>query len=77
MVLAVSHVHQVDPLRTSLLKRIDYMGLEVHDVGARGALLYGFPQTARVNWETAYFSMGITNPSLLEPGMVITVEPGV
>ncbi|TVY43619.1 putative Xaa-Pro aminopeptidase [Lachnellula occidentalis] len=54
-----------------------YMGLEVHDVGAHGALLYGFPQTTRVNWETAYFSMGIANPSLLEPGMVITVEPGI
>jgi Xaa-Pro aminopeptidase len=51
------------------------MGLEVHDVGARGALLYGFK--APINWENAYFSMGIANPSLLEPGMVITVEPGM
>jgi hypothetical protein len=53
------------------------MGLEVHDVGAKGALLYGFPATSRINWEPAYFSMGIKNPSLLGPGMVITVEPGM
>jgi len=53
------------------------MGLEVHDVGTRGALLYGFKRTPRINWENAYFSMGMKNPSLLEPGMVITVEPGM
>ena len=54
------------------------MGLEVHDVGARGALLYGFGTASRtINWEAAYFSMGLKNTSLLEPGMVITVEPGM
>jgi Xaa-Pro aminopeptidase len=65
------------PASTYSLNTVDYMGLEVHDVGARGALLYGFKPTYRINWETAYFSMGIANPSLLEPGMVITVEPGM
>ncbi|TVY82263.1 putative Xaa-Pro aminopeptidase, partial [Lachnellula suecica] len=54
-----------------------YMGLEVHDVGAKGALLYGFKPNQKIDWYNAYFSMGIQSPSLLVPGMVITVEPGI
>lgn len=60
-----------------MLISTDYMGLEVHDVGATGALLYGYKKDTPMNWEVAYFSMGIRSPSLLEPGMVITVEPGM
>ncbi|RDL40448.1 Uncharacterized protein BP5553_00427 [Venustampulla echinocandica] len=57
-----------------------FMGLEVHDVGPGGNLLYSFEEKV-ADWDAAYFEMArtpkVANPSVLEPNMVITVEPGI
>lgn len=56
------------------------MGLEVHDVGPGGNLLYNF-EGELADWRAAYLEMtrspNAANPSVLEPNMVITVEPGM
>lgn len=56
------------------------MGLEVHDVGAHGNLLYAFKDEHK-DWMTAYHEIR-SQPrtfasSILAPDMVITVEPGM
>ncbi|KAG9232240.1 putative Xaa-Pro aminopeptidase [Amylocarpus encephaloides] len=63
-----------------------YMGLEVHDVGAHGALLYFRKYDSNTErpeeaWKRSYLQMlsdlSSASPSLLEENMVITVEPGI
>ncbi|KAG0646884.1 Aminoacylproline aminopeptidase [Hyphodiscus hymeniophilus] len=57
-----------------------YMGLEVHDVGAVGNLLYAF-QDEHKDWMSAYHEIrsqpSTSASSILAPNMVITVEPGI
>jgi Xaa-Pro dipeptidase len=57
-----------------------FMGLEVHDVGPGGNLLYAF-QNKHDNWMTAYHEIHkqpkTFAASILAPNMVITVEPGM
>ena len=45
-----------------------YLGLDVHDVGDYGSLFYGFFQDPLLNDD---------NSRILEPGMVLTIEPGL
>ncbi|TAQ83358.1 hypothetical protein B7494_g8317 [Chlorociboria aeruginascens] len=57
-----------------------YMGLECHDVGDGGALLYHSP-SIYVDWFTVYHRIqrgpSPNAASILAPNMVITVEPGL
>jgi Xaa-Pro dipeptidase len=58
----------------------DYLGLECHDVGEGGALLFAFKETPP-SWSHAYFDMlqdtNMRSSPSLAPNMVITVEPGM
>ncbi|KAH6681876.1 xaa-Pro aminopeptidase-like protein I [Halenospora varia] len=63
---------------------VDYMGLEVHDVGRHGALLYGAEKghcsdASKLYHDILREMLGSPEETqdLLEPGMVITVEPGI
>lgn len=63
---------------TSTNKISDYLGLEVHDVGENGALLsISDAQTPNFKITTFPNIPGVYNPSILEAGHVITVEPGL
>jgi len=59
-----------------------HLGLEVHDVGDGGALLYGFSEKPK-DWMAAFHEMRSKTPqtsagtSILETNMVLTVEPGM
>ncbi|KAF4637907.1 hypothetical protein G7Y89_g171 [Cudoniella acicularis] len=61
-----------------------YVGLEVHDVGKYGALLYG-AKGHRSDWTDIHLELlkspekasSVPLRQVLEPNMVITVEPGI
>jgi hypothetical protein len=59
---------------------VDYLGLECHDVGEGGALLFAFKDKPP-SWSHAYFYMlqdtSMRSSASLAPNMVITVEPGM
>jgi hypothetical protein len=83
MVLVVSYFPSLYMTIELVINDIaDYMGLEVHDMGAGGYLLSGIPPNAEPNEVKAAFhemvnSPETTNPSILEENSVITVEPGM
>jgi hypothetical protein len=61
---------------------VDYMGLEVHDMGAGGYLLSGLSRNATHQEAQAAFhkmlnTPELTNPLILGVNSVITVEPGM
>jgi Xaa-Pro dipeptidase len=59
---------------------LDYLGLECHDLGDGGYLLFGFVDRPR-NWASAFSQMmghqTMTSASILQVNQVITVEPGM
>ena len=53
-----------------------HLGLEVHDVNGKPVMKYGAPDCLVLDSTNAFVPFNLDQPDL-EPGMVVTVEPGI
>ena len=53
-----------------------YLGLEVHDVNGKPVMKYGVTECPVLDSTNAFVPFALEQPEL-EPGMVVTIEPGI
>ena len=53
-----------------------HLGLEVHDVNGKPVMKYGAPKCPVLDSANAFVPFAFDQPDL-EPGMVVTIEPGI